>query len=233
MKKINVLIVDDHQMIINGIRMMLDSQQNKYGSYNVDEANTVDIALKKTQTTNYDIIIMDYQLPLLTGAQITKQILAEKPGSKIVGMSVFNDGAYLKAMLDAGVSSYFLKNIGPTELNLLLECALSGVKYYPVDVQKIFQENLEKSNKTTSSGNDVSAASIKAIGNGEIHLTKREKQVLYHLAKKRTSVEIAKIFDKKKGTIDGVRANLLRKFNEKRIAAVVKIAIELRLINLK
>lgn len=223
MRKINVLIVDDHQMIRDGIRTMLDLYQNKYI---VDEADTVDATLKKIQINNYDIILMDYQLRVLTGAQLTKRMLTDNPELKIIGMSAFIEGAGIKAMIDAGVIGFLPKGIGPTELDIAFETALDGKEYYPPEIRERLLENPSKEENIILTSGTENDLGIKVTKNEKIHLTKREKQVIHHLALKKKSKEIAKIYGIAKGTVDGVRANLLRKFNVKNTAAAIQIAIE-------
>jgi two-component system nitrate/nitrite response regulator NarL len=213
LKKIKVLIVDDHQMVRDGIRSMLDSKVENY-NFVVTEASSGEDAVAKSQKYDYDIILMDYQLPVLNGAETVYKILIYKPESKILALSNYDEYSYVKNIIDAGAKGYVLKNIGPSELIKAIETILSGKNYFTNDVAvKLINVNENR-----------------ALKFGKNHITKREIEVLKLIAKELSNKEIASRLKIEKRTVDSHRQSLLKKFKAKNGISLVKLAYEFKLI---
>jgi DNA-binding NarL/FixJ family response regulator len=110
-----ILIVDDHKMVRDGIRYMLESQTKKF-NFLVDEAETGAEGVDKALASEYDVIIMDYQLPVFDGLEATKRIIASAPETKILALSNYDEYTYIQNIIQAGAKGFVLKNIGPDEL---------------------------------------------------------------------------------------------------------------------
>ena len=214
-KKINLLIVDDHQMIRDGIRVMLEKTESAY-QFLIQEAENAAMATKLVKNNNFDIILMDYQLPNnITGADCVTEILTLKPKSKILAISNHDEYLYLKGMIDAGAQGYVLKNILPEELITAIETVLNGQQYFSHDVAINFIKQRAKK---------------KLHSKPTIKLLKRELEILELIADEHTNEEIAEKLELAKTTINEYRQNLLSKFGAKNTAGLIRKASNLKFI---
>src|SRR5205823_1436691 len=110
-----VLIVDDHRLVRDGLKLMLSTFKQSM-QFNIDEAENGEEALKRVSRKNYDLIIMDYSLPDMSGAETTIKIIRYRSESKILALSNYDELAYIQSMIDAGVKGYVLKNIEPSQM---------------------------------------------------------------------------------------------------------------------
>ena len=212
--KRSVLIVDDHKMIRDGLRFMLESQKNNY-EFVIEEADTGETGVEKAKNNSYDIIIMDFQLPKINGAEATALIIKNNPNTKILSLSNYDEYMYIDSVLKAGAKGFVLKNIGPEELLKAIETIISGKNYYSSDVaiKLLSFENNE--------GKDIRYKNEKITG-----LSKREIEVLKLIADGFTNEEIANKLFISKRTVDTHRQNLLNKLSVKNTAGLVRYALE-------
>src|SRR5580658_4223418 len=132
-RNVRILIVDDHKMVRDGIRSMLEFQETKFKFFineAVDGEEGVEIAGKNP----YDIIIMDYQLPGIDGADAARLILEKNPDAKILALSNYNEYMYIDRMIKTGVKGFVLKNVTPEELIKAIDTILNGSNYFSNDV---------------------------------------------------------------------------------------------------
>lgn len=230
--QVRILIVDDHQLIREGIRTCLQSQVSKY-SFVLDEAGDEKTALKKIQTYSYDLIFMDYSFPETTGAEIVKKILKDKPKSKILALSNYAEYNCIKQMIEAGVVGYMLKCVGPTELIQAIESILNGKKYFCNEItcklinaimhgEFVPTENSKKYDHWSSRTEDIKTKGL--------YLTKREKEVLNLMANQLSNEEIAQKLNINVRTIESHKQNMYSKLNVKNSSSLIKYAYELNLI---
>lgn len=204
------LIIDDHKMVRDGIKSMLESQEKKY-KFSIDEAEDGEEGAEKSIKNTYDIIILDYQLPKLNGADTAAKILAAKPKSKILALSSYNEYMYIERMMKIGAKGFVLKNIGPEELIRAIESIISGKDYYSSEIAL----------KLLNFDNYVEHATSKELNK----LSKREIEILKLIADEYTNGQIAEKLSLSKKTIDSHRQNLLSKLNVKNTAGLVKYAL--------
>ena len=216
-KKIKILIVDDHKMLRDGIRTMLQSQAKRY-KFMITEAGSGEEAIDKVTLNDYDIVLIDYQLPNLNGADTVKNMVAIKSSIKVLALSNYDEYTYITNIMNEGAKGYVLKNIGPDELIHAIETILSGKNYYADDVA-IKLIDIETSSKKMSARLDKHG------------ITKRELQVLKMIANEMTNEEIAKKLVLGKRTIDSHRQNLMNKLNVRNTAGLVKYAYEFKLVS--
>jgi DNA-binding NarL/FixJ family response regulator len=210
---VRLLIVDDHQMVRDGIRVMLESQ-NKIFSFVITEAENGETAIKYVLNNSYDIVLIDYQLPKMSGMETVERILLYKPNTKILALSNYDELSYINNMLKAGASGYILKNVEPSELIAAIKTILENKAFYSNEVAVKIIENKK---------NIVS--SIDQYG-----LTKRELEILKFITQEKSNDQISEILNISKRTVDSHRQNLLNKLHVKNTVGLTKIAIELRLI---
>jgi DNA-binding NarL/FixJ family response regulator len=220
-KKIKILIVDDHKMVRDGIRSMLESQEKKY-KFVLEEAENGEEGVEKARKSHFDVIIMDYQLPVMNGVDATRTIMAHDPDMKILALSNYDEYMYIDNMMKSGAKGFVLKNIGPEEIIHAIETLLSGKHYYSSDVavklisfdpdhQQIARLLRQKKEKTES-------------------LSRRELEILKLIAAEHTNEEIATRLFISKRTVDTHRQNLMKKLNVKNTAGLVKFAMELNIL---
>jgi DNA-binding NarL/FixJ family response regulator len=210
---VRLLIVDDHQMVRDGIRVMLESQNKTY-IFIITEAENGEDAIKNILKYDFDIILIDYQLPKMSGMETVERMLLYKPTTKILALSNYDELTYINNMLKAGASGYILKNVEPVELIAAIKTILNDKVFYSNEVAI----KLIESKKKISSSID------------KYSLTKRELEILKLITEEKTNDEISSLLFIAKRTVDSHRQNLLTKLGVKNTVGLTKIAIELKMI---
>jgi DNA-binding NarL/FixJ family response regulator len=201
-----VFIVDDHFMVIEGIHSLL---QNERGVEWVGHATNGSSCLSFLQQQQPDVILMDINLPDISGIELCGQVKARYPSIFIIGLSTFNQRNYIQQMIDQGASGYLLKNAGREEILEALEEVVHGRTYLSFEAA----QTVRKQERV-----------------GSAILTRREKEVLALVAEGLTNQEIAEQLFLSVSTVDTHRKNLLLKLNAKNTAALVKLAMEQHLL---
>ena len=106
MKKINILLVDDHKLVRNGIKYTLESGNMARRINRIDEAVNGEDALQKCKVFNYDVIFMDINMPEMDGIIATKEILKHDKFTRIIAISMYNEDYEIRSMIKAGASGY-------------------------------------------------------------------------------------------------------------------------------
>jgi DNA-binding NarL/FixJ family response regulator len=203
-----VFIVDDHYMVIEGIRSLL---QNEKGVEWAGHATNAASCLAFLQQQLPDIILMDINLPDKSGIDLCKEVKEKYPSVFIVGLSTFNQQSFIQKMMDSGASGYVLKNATQEELMEAIETVIKG---------KIFLSD------------EVSSSLRKTEHNSTPVLTRREKEVLELIASGMTNNEIAEKIFISASTVDTHRKNLLAKMTARNTAELVKLAFYHKLISI-
>ncbi|MFN8253391.1 MAG: response regulator transcription factor [Ferruginibacter sp.] len=203
---IKVFIVDDHYMVIEGIRSLL---QNEASINWAGHASNAASCLGFLQQQLPDIILMDINLPDKSGIDLCKEVREKYPSVYVIGLSTFNQQSFIQKMLNNGASGYVLKNATQEELLEAIETVAGGKTY-------LSDEAASSLRKPSSGGAPV--------------LTRREKEVLELIAEGLTNSEIATKLFISVTTVDTHRKNLLAKFDARNIAALIKTAVQLQLI---
>jgi len=210
----NLLIIDDHKMIRDGISVMLNSLK-KFYDFNITEAESGEEAIKIISRNDFDVIIIDYRLPGMTGAETVQNILKYRPGMRILALSNYDELAYIQSMLSAGAMGYILKNVEPMQLYAAIKTVLDNKQFYSNEVAiKLID------------GNQAGKPQVQRN-----RLTRREVEVLRLIAMEMTNEEIARKLSVGKRTIDTHRQNLLQKLHAKNTVGLTKAAYELHLID--
>jgi DNA-binding NarL/FixJ family response regulator len=214
-KIIRLIIVDDHQMVRDGIRVMLESKEN-FLRFEIDEAENGEIAIRKILKKNFDIVLIDYQLPGMSGTETLQRIRLYKKDIKVLALSNYDEFSYVKSMINEGANGYILKNIEPSQLINAIQSVLAGVPYYSNEVALKLIDSVKNPDK--------------AVHTRKSGLTKRELEILKMIALEMTNDEIAKSLFISKRTVDTHRQNLLNKLNVKNTAGLIKAAYEFNLL---
>jgi DNA-binding NarL/FixJ family response regulator len=215
--EIKVILADDHQMIRDGIKSLLEDEAIKI----VGEANNGEKVLELLQEKTADLVIMDINMPEMDGIEATKQIVKKHSGVKVLALSMFDDESYIVNMLEVGAAGYILKNTGQEELVKAITAVADGENYFSDKVSsKLLNQFIKnKGQPTSGSSNKNRDAPVE-------HLTKREKEVLKLIAEENTNKEIAEKLFISPRTVDTHRRNLLQKLNVKNTAGLVRYAMK-------
>ena len=204
---IAVFIIDDHPMVIEGIKMLV--QHSAIVQITGSAADAYD-ALEKLKQIRVDVALVDINLPDLDGIELCKQLKQRFPEMKILGLSTFKERSYITRMIGAGASGYLLKNASGEELEDAIQTAHKGRLYMSLEITGILTNPHEKPEAPL--------------------LTSREKEVLCLIGEGLTNGEIAEKLFISPLTVDSHRKNLLAKFGVKNTAAMVKVGLQLGLL---
>jgi len=217
MANIQILLVDDHDIVRDGIRSLLEDE---VGFNIVDEAANGIEALESCGNTNLDAIVMDINMPKMNGIEATEKIKEKYPDLKILALTMMDEDEHIRKMIEAGASGYILKSSDKQELIDAIISILGGQHYFSSDAAQSVMMNLVKG-KTQSGAGDPAK------------ITEREREVLELIVKEFTNQEIAdKLFISIR-TVDAHRRNLLQKTGAKNTAGLVKYAIKYDLADIK
>jgi len=213
-KVINLILVDDHKIIRDGIKAFLkDDDINIMG-----EAANGNELLELLNEQQPDVILMDINMPEMNGLDATKAIKAQFPEIRVIILSMLDHEKYVQQMLDAGASGYALKNIGKDELINGIRLVANGQQFLSTDVALAFLKKL------VHGGNGISFMAQPAEKK-QTDLSAREIEVLKLIAEGLTNAEIAdKLFTSKR-TIESHRQNIIEKTQVKNTAALIKYAL--------
>jgi DNA-binding NarL/FixJ family response regulator len=214
-KSIKLVIVDDHGLFRNGLKLLLNTTQlvQVVG----EAANGIDF-LELIKTNQPDIVLMDIDMPIMDGIEATRRAIALYPEMKIITLSMFGEDEYYYQMIDAGVKGFLLKNSDISELKQAIQQVFAGKTYFSEELLL----NMLKNIKTV-------AVIDKA---GEVNLSEREIEVLQQICKGLSNQEIAEVLHISKRTVDKHRANLLEKTNCRNTASLVMYALKNKLIEI-
>lgn len=207
--KIQVAIVDDHPIVIEGLKMLL--------------ANEPDISVKACfingagilsfiQANEMDIVLLDITLPDINGIELCRMIKAQYPTMAVLILSNHSERSMIMQAIQNGASGYLLKNASLEELTDCIHEALAGNITFSKEIKEII--------------NRPSKNALKGVP----PLTKRERQILKLLAEGKTSQEIAAVLFVSPHTIDTHRRNLLQKFEARNVVEMIMIASEQHLL---
>lgn len=213
MNKINLLIVDDHTMFLEGIISLLERESN---ITIIDKAiNGID-ALKIIQKATIDFIILDISMPEMDGIELSKILKKQYPHIKILILSTHSNVMILSRLIRIGVNGYLLKNAEKEELLKAINIIASGENYFTEELEEKHFSNNTRIEKQISNLTELSS---------------REKEILVLIAQEYNTAEIAEKTFISLNTVNTHRRNLLSKLNAKNTAGLVKYAVENGLVD--
>ena len=204
---IKVFIVDDHYMVIEGIRSLLQNEKNIEWLGHATSAASCHAFLRQEQP---DVILMDINLPDQSGIDLCRDVKEKYPAVLILGLSTFNQQSFIEKMLAHGASGYVLKNATQQELMEGIETVIKGKQYLSFDAALALRK--------PDTGDSLPV------------LTRREKEVLGLIAEGMTNNEIAQQLFISSTTVDTHRKNLLTKFDAKNTASLIRMAAQMQII---
>jgi DNA-binding NarL/FixJ family response regulator len=201
-----VFIVDDHYMVIEGIRSLL---QHEKSVELIGHAMTSESCIAFLKLQQPDVILMDINLPDKNGIELCREVKEKYPYIFILGLSTFNQQSFIQKMMNNGASGYVLKNASGKELLEAIHSVSKGKIFMSFEVEQV----------------------LKTKPASEIVITRREMEVLMLIAEGMTNNEIAGKLFISFTTVDTHRKNLLEKFSAKNTAELVKLAFQHKFLN--
>lgn len=205
--KISVVIADDHSIFIDGMRALLNEMP---GIEVTGSALNGEQAVMLAQKLRPDVLLMDIQMPLKNGIEATKEIVRLSPGTKVIALSMLNEGVNTRKMMEAGAYGYVLKTIDKDELLSVIRKVAAGDKHF----SKTTTEQL------------AGAANQSPANHPAALLTRREKEILVLIAQGLTDKEIAEKIFLSPHTIIAHRKNILSKLGLKNKVEIARFAMD-------
>jgi two-component system NarL family response regulator len=204
------MLIDDHTMLREALRLVLEQD----GEFRVvGEAGDGKSALRVADDCLPDVVVMDVSMPGQSGVETTRQLLARRPGAKVLALSTFLDRTVVQQMLEAGASGYIVKSAITQELVDGIKCVFEGNSYLSSQVASLLADGLRHR---------------EAIPNQA--LSPREVQVATLLASGQSAREIADKLHISLGTVDTHRRNLMQKLDLHSVVDLTRYAIRTGLI---
>ena len=217
MNKIRVFLADDHLILREGIRSLLEKVPD---IEMIGEADNGSEAVTKVKQLMPDVVLMDITMPGLNGLEATRQIKQEDPSMKVLILTMHETDQYLSEMLEAGASGYVVKTTTSSELISAIRAVYQGdVHLYPSIARMLVEDYLRK----------VKIGEEKISYNG---LTPREKEILRYIAEDKQNKEIADLLSISVRTVQAHRTNLMDKLGAHDRTELVKYAIRKGIIDL-
>lgn len=217
-KKLKIFIVDDHAMVREGLKALLEQEEIAETVY---EAENGLVFLELLENFEPNIVLMDIDMPVMNGLEATEKALAKYPDLKILVLSMFSNQEYYSRFISSGVKGFILKSSGKRELEYGIRAVAEGDHYFSSELlQKIIINisNPQPQINKTSANNP--------------ELTNRELETLRWLCNGYTTSEIAKKLNLSPRTIESHRAKLLYKTDTKNTVNLVTHAIKNKIITI-
>jgi DNA-binding NarL/FixJ family response regulator len=205
--------VDDHQILIDSLKSLLDTNEYYDLSYTaLNGQAAIRIALEES----IDVVLLDIGLPDISGLEVCKQIKAQAPNIKVIALTMYDEAYYIKKMMKYQVDGYLLKNTNQEELEEAIDTVLGGGRYF---------------NEMIKNQLFFPSSTMQRKPNFIQTLTRREKEILHLIVGELTAKEMSKKLFISEETVISHRKALLRKLNAKNTAGIVKKAYEFNLLD--
>ncbi len=214
-RPINILVVDDHQLIINGLNSLVEEENDIRfcgGANNWQQARDI------LSNHPIDVALVDINMPGMSGIEMTLEIKNLHPNLQILALTMHEDFAMIQKMVSAGASGYILKRTNLEEVVEAIRTVHEKGKYLGKDVQEILMEGIKVPGGSNSSAKEIS-------------LSKREQDVLNLLAKEYSNEEIAERLFISERTVESHRRNIFIKTKTKSVIGLIKYALKNKLIS--
>ncbi len=207
---IRVLLAEDHTIVREGLRALLLAQQ---GIEVVGEAADGRIAIEQALELRPDVVVMDLNMPGVSGIDAITQLSSEAPECRVLVLSMHSSEEYIRPAIRAGASAYLLKGSGLSDLVAAIRAVARGEAFFSPAVAKVLLSETRR-------------ASSEQV----MELTPREREVLRWVAEGRSSPEIARMLQLSVKTIEGHRSRIMSKLDVRNVAELVRHAIRLGLV---
>ena len=210
MKKLRILLADDHIVMRTGLRALLERQPNLEV---VGESENGREAVELASSLKPDVLVMDVGMPVLNGIEATKTIVSQHPTIAVVVLSMHADESYVMRALKAGARGYLLKDSAPADLLSAIQAVSQNKSFFSPKVSRILAEDYVRVLKQKG-----------AVDSYDL-LTSREREILQLLAEGKTNKEVATALNISPYTAETHRSHILEKLNLHNSAELVLYAV--------
>lgn len=215
---ISVLVVDDHPLVVAGVRMLL---QDEADIRVVATANSGREALQVLRShPEISVALLDLNMPYMSGTELMKLLLEQYPHVRPLILSTFQDHASVTDVLEAGGSGYLLKATTRAELSAAIRAVAAGRRYFSQEVTATIVQSME-----------IQAGTIRGSTAPRVELTARESEVLQLIAGEYSNQDIANKLFISERTVESHRKNILTKTKSKSVIGLIKYALQHKLIS--
>ncbi|MBO6518094.1 MAG: response regulator transcription factor [Bacteroidia bacterium] len=211
---IRLVLIDDHQVILDGIKAILDAEP---GVEVVEAFDTPQLGLDFLETNDVDVLVTDLDMPGMAGEDVVRYCKSKFPRLKVVVLSMHNDKMVIQHLIEAQADGYLLKSSDKDEIIRAIETVNEGRKYFS---QEVVQSLAQKDHVQTATVND----------HKESILTRREEEIVILVAQGNTTKEIASQLHISPRTVETHRNNIIKKLEVNGIAGLVRYAFKNGLI---
>jgi two-component system, NarL family, response regulator NreC len=211
MKRIRILLADDHAVVRQGFKMILGAQSDMEI---VGEAGNGREAVELAESLKPDIVVMDVAMPELNGIEATRRLSTSSPHTRVVALSMHKDNVYIREILRAGARGYLLKDSVAADVVNAIRAVARGESYLSPAVSNAVLDDYRKH-----------------VTNPINLLSSREREVLQMLAEGKTNKEIAVVLNLSVYTVDAHRGRIMEKLNVHSINELVRFAVRNGLID--
>ncbi|MTI25320.1 response regulator transcription factor, partial [Fulvivirga kasyanovii] len=198
---IKVILADDHEIVRNGIRLLLETEEDIEV---VGEASNGEEAIEVVRKLRPDLLIVDIRMPVLNGIDTTARIKKEFSDTKVLVLSMHDDEEYIIKSIDCGADGYLLKDTNKPEFVKAIHSTMEGHKYFSGDISDILVNHYLSAKKSPSADETSDNAS-------DYQLTKRERQILHMIYNGFSNKAIADELQKSVRTVETHRFNIMKK----------------------
>jgi two-component system, NarL family, response regulator NreC len=216
MKKVRILLADDHTVMRAGLRALLERQPNLEI---VGEAEDGRQSVQLASSHVPDVVVMDIAMPNLNGVEATRRMVSKQPAISVVILSMYSDESYVMRALEAGARAYLLKDSAVSDLIRAIEAVSQGKSFFSPKISRILAEEY------------VRALKQKGVADSYELLTTREREILQLLAEGKTNKEVATSLNISVYTAETHRGNILQKLNLHSTAELVLYAVRKGIIS--
>ena len=209
-----IIIADDHKMVLDGLCALLENEESI--EILTTAGNGEEVLKLVEQNTEIDLLVLDINMPIVDGIDVTKAIKAKYPEIKVLILSMYKKSEFIKHLVKAGADGYILKNSGRIILLEAINSLMRGERYYGKDIldtmlDDYIEQRPEKDMKV-------------------IELSEREKEVVRLIAQEKSTAEIAEALFLSHHTINSHRKSILNKLDVKNTAGIFRYAIQTGII---
>jgi two-component system, NarL family, response regulator NreC len=210
MNSVRILLADDHTVMRNGLRLLLERQPHLQV---VGEAADGRQAVALSETANPDVVVMDIGMPNLNGIEATRQIVNHNPRTAVAILSMHSDESYVIRALKAGARAYLLKDSAEADLLAAVRALTEGKSFFSPAISKILVEDYMRQLES------------RGVEDTYELLTNREREILQLLAEGRTNKEVANMLNLSLYTVETHRTHILQKLNLHSVPELILYAV--------
>ena len=213
-EKISIVLVDDHSIVRDGIKYLLEEDENLVV---IGEGSNGLEAIELVKKLQPDLLIIDVRTPEMNGIEAVKKINSKPTSTKSIVLSMHDSEEYILESIEANAMGYLLKDASKAEVLKAIHTVYKGEKYFSGDISNIIVNNLMKKSSNQVTPSSETSISSEENSTNAYNLTKKEIEILQLVLLGKTNKEISEKLNKSKRTIETHRFNLMKKMDVKNL----------------